>query len=79
MSALDKVIEWITASEANAVRFREDFSVVHQIADSLNAVDVSVLKKIHAQGLAASVAPTSEVMGMRSYGWADKTDGSDID
>ena len=71
MNALDKVLNWITESEANAATFRADFTVIHRISRSLSAPDIEVLKRIHTQGLAANVAPGAEVMGMRSYGWSD--------
>ena len=73
MSALDKVLDWITESEANAAQFRADFTVIHRVSRSLSATDIEVLKSIHAQGLAANIAPSAEVMGMRSYGWSDRT------
>ena len=71
MSNIGAVLDWLTSSEANTKRFREDFSVVNEVAGSLSEADLAVLRKIHAHGMLGGATVTAEVMGMRSYGWAD--------
>jgi hypothetical protein len=72
MGKLGNVLEWITESEENTLRFRADFSVVDEVAEDLSAEEIIVLQNIHKQGLLGGTAPSAEVVGMRSYGWDDK-------
>ena len=72
---LESALDWLTATPENTLAFRQDFSVIHDAVKGLSVEDISVLQAIHDKGvMAARSVQEVEVMGMRSYGWADMSD-----
>lgn len=73
MSGLEKVLGWLAESDSNKKAFAEDINVVTKIDPNLSASDMSVISKIHSHSVMSKINDSTEVLGMRSYGWADTT------